>query len=1066
MNTNRKNFEDINFEDTSDSSYDSNHDNESYSDSDDQDSFKEQIKNDTKKMDPIEAIREECKALLKRKRANGSRRILSDVQFNTTVSQSFFATLSRDHGRKSVLKNKDDEPSYDRVRPNVEAYFHNLFYEQSVFKTDSNKKAIKPPKKAAIKTADVIRVENWLNNVSNLTHSDFIIGIPFVIEYIDSMFMTSIDMFFALKQKGMIDVGSKQTEESREFGAFLCDILEKNDSNDLYNRCVKYSKPEKSKSGKASTDTISIVSFDSLSSKERMSLFDGFPFIKNLDKIRKYYRAIQTAKIPEIKQKTDYVPQKWQENMIALQESGMSLIVSTPPGSGKTVTAFQIINKLIYEQSDKKLIYICPSFYLSYQKYCDILATFSENSSAVRPSIITSKIVNVVKDTNIVLGTIDEVYHWIQTERFYYDIGIFDEIHNIHVREIPSMIPGQSPIDSFEGHLSSTKQWNARIHNNSAALIPEALKYCKGQLIALSATLSPGELHSLKNKLCEYARIPQDKMVVITDTIKEISKTPMNYYHIHRDSNVIQKIRGSLESSNISPESSKVDFSNDRLVHMLVYMKAMNMFPHIMFFKNHFQCIRSYNEFIEYLKGLDSQEYFYYKKAAIDINAIIDTFNKDLDTALHKIENESNDEKGEDKVHKKLINDKQEVYKNIETILKKNIYSTIKANRTSAFSKYLSEDNRALIADTVPKIVESMNRTTRESLGGLSNDVEMEAEFSPVVFSESQYSHELYDLSFLYESIKIKDLSGEHETSRCLPISFYIPEIGSMLSFSKKDIHSQFENILNPKNEEHWRKWKKIAKVAECESIPEAQTKQIIRNLIEGLRFGIGCLPDTDFPFCIIEQLFHMVLTRDLPIIFSSSQMSMGTDFSFMSVTIVGDSTMDDYTTEDLIQMIGRCNRRNVFKSSGGGNIIFWNIRNIHQISDVFLKKLSFPNIMNQFVTDYFGMSINMDVIRKNNLVDDDGEPVENKVLSALVSDYLGKIVGFDGAVLGLMDDSFVAYPKQIQDTNKRAYVKLYLGIVKKILQIIHIINYRCVYAELLDFVENMYKIIKTICLS
>ncbi len=120
----------------------------------------------------------------------------------------------------------------------------------------------------------------------------------------------------------------------------------------------------------------------------------------------------------------DYVLDEFQVQSITELENGHSLVLSAPTGSGKTLVAEYLIEKVL--KSDKRIIYTSPIKALSNQKYRDFSRLYGD-----KVGILTGDVV-INRDAQALIVT-TEVYRnmAIEDPEAIADVSyvIFDEIH-------------------------------------------------------------------------------------------------------------------------------------------------------------------------------------------------------------------------------------------------------------------------------------------------------------------------------------------------------------------------------------------------------------------------------------------------------------------------------------------------------------------------------------------------------------------------------------------------------------------------------------------------------------
>ncbi|MCK5686130.1 DEAD/DEAH box helicase [bacterium] len=246
---------------------------------------------------------------------------------------------------------------------------------------------------------------------------------------------------------------------------------------------------------------------------------------------------------------------RFQREAIEFLEKNRSIIVSAPTGSGKTLIADYIIEKIC--NSGGKVVYTSPIKALTNQKFREFSAVFGN-----QVGILTGD-VSLNRDANLLLMT-TEVYRNILFDDgdLVKDIKyvIFDEIH-------------------FLGDIERGTVWEEAI-----IFTPDEV-----QILALSATIS-----NIKELAYWIGTIRNDQVFTIIEKTRPV---PLTYYY------VTEKY-GLADSSVIAG----IPFKERKYLKPLPYLKLLEeiikteSYPAMMFIFSRKKTKRYASEFVQYLK--------------------------------------------------------------------------------------------------------------------------------------------------------------------------------------------------------------------------------------------------------------------------------------------------------------------------------------------------------------------------------------------------------------------------------------------------------------------------------
>lgn len=156
-----------------------------------------------------------------------------------------------------------------------------------------------------------------------------------------------------------------------------------------------------------------------------------------------------------------------QREAIRTIRSGESVLLTGPPGSGKTHCALFALDVFALRHDTRVVLYVVPTAELALQAFANLCETFP----ALSVGIATLTMSHIGPRPNMIVGTPQEMWSYLSQSSHDWDTIILDEIHTIANTEL-----GYS----------------------------DALQYIAGgsavtQIIALSATIHPTDVELLRN---------------------------------------------------------------------------------------------------------------------------------------------------------------------------------------------------------------------------------------------------------------------------------------------------------------------------------------------------------------------------------------------------------------------------------------------------------------------------------------------------------------------------------------------------------------------------------------
>ena len=567
--------------------------------------------------------------------------------------------------------------------------------------------------------------------------------------------------------------------------------------------------------------------------------------------------------------KSDYLDE-WQHTAINMILKGDSLAIFGPTSGGKTYLVKFIVNEL---KGEKTIVYVSPTFHLALQTYADIQVTYS----GFPASLITDKIIDYNKGSNIYVGTAEELLNFFIGNNISIDVGIFDEIHSISLNTFHDI---------------------SRINATT-----ELLRLSKEQIIALSATVKDED----KSKLITYINETSKKELKNVSYTKRV--VPQEFYTFD-DKNL-----GSYSSSSIIKEA---DISPEKILKLCIKMRTKGMLPSIMFLM-----VNTYDKFIEFVKYLDSEEsreYYRIHQLANEVNESIFEYNgevadykercgsKDLDAVADK----QRDGKTSDlqKTEGSLKSKRDSIIKTVMTKLETNISKLV------ILLDNIQNYETDVVDLSVPKYFVKNTDWIKYIPFKIVNDGEV------VDFKEILPTPELVDLCGIYGTYHSQSFDYDNVVE--LPI---IPETkGSYFNFGNSNDHV-LTSFINKHTKQNTKVKNLILNMAKAEGLEEENITKFINVISKGLLFGISALLK-EFPFFIQYQIMELMKLKKLGLVFANEGMSMGINYPLKSV-IIGSSTQVNYPVTNLLQMAGRCGRRGLDTVA---HVVGWGIKNMSDI--------------------------------------------------------------------------------------------------------------------------------------
>ncbi len=604
--------------------------------------------------------------------------------------------------------------------------------------------------------------------------------------------------------------------------------------------------------------------------------------IKNIEKEEKKLN-ISKAEIMKgqnmSKSKKEDVKEKnylddWQKHAIDVILEGESVAIFGPTSGGKTYLVKYIVNEL---RAKKKIVYVAPTFHLALQTYADIQITYS----GFIASLITDKITEYNKDSNIYVGTAEQLLNFVIGNNIKYDVGIFDEIHSIS---------------------TSTFSDISRIRATT-----ELLKLCKEQIIALSATVRTED----KPMLIEYIQtLTSKRLVDITYTNRII---PQEFYTFNGDILSTNKIY------------TRTDMNPEDMLKLCFKMKNSDMLPSLMFIMAN--TYEKFSEFVELLDKEETREYQRLHQLADEMNDTIFEYNDAVTSFTELVSDKNIDDLSKDlKKHAEHLKSRRftiitGVKTRLETVITKLV---VKLDNMQNY-----EMDEEVVDLSEPKYFVKNKEWIRNIPFKIVNDDER------VDLKTIHPTPELLDLCGLYSVYANESFEEDNYN--------YLSAIpngrGSYFNFGNASDHV-LTSFNNKQSKQGMKIKNLIINMAKSEGLEEDDIGKFVSIAAKGLSFGIAALLK-EFPFFIQYQIMELMKTKKLGLVFANESMSMGINYPLRSVVIA--STSDEkYPVTNLLQMAGRCGRRGLDTKA---YVITWGIKNVNELISQNIEGLVFDEV-------------------------------------------------------------------------------------------------------------------------
>lgn len=648
---------------------------------------------------------------------------------------------------------------------------------------------------------------------------------------------------------------------------------------------IKYKNPEFKK--KNSNDNLDLSYIPDNNNKIKITMSNT-----QKQQLSRIYDKFKKEKKNEDSLEETFILDGWQSKTIDNIKLGNSCLIIGPTSGGKTYVMMAGLNNIINSKENKNIVYISPSVELARQTYANIKRTFPTR----KISLITTQFIVSVKESNIFIGTAHELILYFINNKITFHIGIFDEIH------VASKL--------YFDESNSFDRYRAMAYSRLLVL-------CKDQVIAASATIKNEEdmcifiANKMNEDRVEDSYISYKDIVIIKYHDRVVPLQEYRYINnkiinLDRDNNGIE-INNNETIDDFQP-------SAENTFLLLISMKNRNMIPAIFFEDSDDIVWKTYIDLINFLEINEQNDYKDYHQMIENINKHIIKYNNEFNNKINDIPEKNNMDSS------RLSFGKSD-----------DIKRSLKILRTKTINIIISDSKNIL-----ERSIKNLNKNN-----DLSQSLVDKNEILKII-------NDLYEYSDDYKKIKNIRLTFAHIEMINIIKSFIssIPDQvemifqidinkGSYYRFSKSSCGiDQLKAMREPgDDEDNWKQRKKMEALAKAQNIKIKDIEGIIDIIMRGLEFGISIIISS-LPFVLQNIILENIRTKNMGIVFSSEDMSMGINYPLRSVNIRSPNKIN---AAKLIQMSGRCGRRG---KDTQAHVIYWGIKNAHEAHDSFISPL------------------------------------------------------------------------------------------------------------------------------
>lgn len=609
-------------------------------------------------------------------------------------------------------------------------------------------------------------------------------------------------------------------------------------------------------------------------------------------KIIEIYKAIDKDKYGDIK--SDFVLDWWQNLFINKVKNKESFILVGDTSGGKTFVALmgmRIIFNSFLNEPNAKFIYLAPTSQLVVLQFANILTYFPEYNQYF--GICCKMIVDIPSTAKIIFGTPIEVKRYLQEVKFHRDTiitldnlqdNMTSAISNPFINNCKNII-----IDEIQTWSPTYVQNSEKEQSMECKAIEEVLSSVsydrdkQSQVIGLSATLSPESIVNIKNKISSITGIPIISDIIYSHDdigLSDFSKKHRYIPIMKRPEILPIKIDNKTIVSFSNNESIYQQPLDNNIIEMIVRDATFKeVLPISIYRESELSTIQMFKDFISYLE---------------------------------KANNEANIWQG--------------LYTKYQNELNSNGY--IKMRELNQIQKW-----KNILNEHIGSIIHDVNLTQVLYVGNFHKLIQAYENASGVDLEKRLpiLSVELYGI--LHEWLQFHN-----------SLTPFSKDIHPYYRFGGNNNADNFFNLVD-KSTNSETTLKKILVAQDAD--PNSNVGSIIPLIMRGISFGVGLITSS-IPLGFQLEIFKFInikskLTGDsspIPILFGEFGMSMGVNFSTMSVCIMR-SKLENIGASEFGQISGRPGRRGNINTRAPIVYTF----NINNVNDFLTSEKRFENL-------------------------------------------------------------------------------------------------------------------------
>lgn len=611
---------------------------------------------------------------------------------------------------------------------------------------------------------------------------------------------------------------------------------------------------------------------------------DIFSTMEKRNKAKELYDSVIDGTFGEVK--SEITPDWWQKLFLDYIKRLSSLILVGDTSGGKTfisMMGIRILFNMYLNDPNARFIYLAPTSQLAILQFANILTAYPAYSQYF--GICCKSIVNIPSTARILIGTPNEVKKYMYQVQFHRDTVITLDNVNENITEANTnpflkscKILFIDEIQVLSPTYVQSQEIEQKMECKAIEEVMRSVSYAndrQSQVIGMSATLSERSIANIKQKISSITGIPQIEDIIYTHGdigLSDLSKRVEFVPIMKKPVMVPIKIAGQvIETFGRSEKIVSQRLSNE-VVEMVIRDAAeRKVLPLAIYREDELTTIQAFKDFISYLERKNESCRIWHELYARYKNDI-DSYGESVMRGIDKSQTWCNILK--ENIHNVLSNS------SIDTVVHK-----------GDFDRLID-----LYQNSSGDMISTMN---------------------PI------YSPELYGL--LVEYITIKNGSNAFQK-----------DIHPYYRFGVVRGDDFFNLTVSGKNTDSVLKKLLIAQDAD----PNSNSGSIIPLIMRGIRFGVGLITSST-PLGIQLEVFRFINIKSkqtgesapIPILFCEYGMSMGVNFSLMSVAIFR-ASLKDIGPSELKQIIGRAGRRG--NSSGVHPVVYgFNIENFYTATEL-----------------------------------------------------------------------------------------------------------------------------------